>query len=54
MRRGMILLGFWMCVCMVFLVNAQEIHSVNCIVRMRIVLFSIGIVPRWNLRNRYP
>ena len=24
MRRGMILLGFWMCVCMVFLVNAQE------------------------------
>ena len=24
MRRGMLLLGFWMCVCMVFLVNAQE------------------------------
>ena len=24
MRRGMLLLGFWVCVCMVFLVNAQE------------------------------
>ena len=27
MRRGMLLLGFWMCVCMVFLVNAQELTS---------------------------
>lgn len=54
MRRGMILLGFWMCVCMVFLVNAQEhtFRKLYCTDEDRAI--SIGIVPRWNLRNRYP
>lgn len=54
MRRGMILLGFWMCVCMVFLVNAQEhtFRKLYCTDEDRAIFDRI--VPRWNLRNRYP